>query len=582
MKRWVINQSKTELTKDQEKLLGHGLGFAMTPDKIPYEDYIVLTEEATTKIKDPVAQDLLRNEAMGLLRAAKPMKQNLTKGERQALKELKANDSLIILPADKGKATVVMDKEEYEKKMQDMLSDQKTYRELKSDPTEKYRKKLISTLKRLKEEKKITQDQYSHLYPTESVTPRIYGSPKIHKTGTPLRPIVDYTGSLSYNTSKALSELLTPLAGKTEHHLKNSKHLAEIAKDVKLEEDEELISHDVVGLFPSIPIPEALRIIRGCLDRDTTLPDRTRLTPSDIIDLLAFTMSTTYFTFRGKIYEQTFGTAMGSPVSVVVANLYMEWWEQTALATCPLDIRPLLWLRYVDDCYEKVKKGTADRLTAHLNTVDPTGNIKVTCEREEDKALPMLDTKSCRTEDGSLNICVYRKKTHTDQYLSFKSNHPLHNKLAVVRTLLDRNEAITTRDEDKIKEEEHIQGALAKCGYPKWTIERVKKQRAQSKEDKSRLKDKSTDKSAGLVGLPYVAGLSESFARILKRHGIASYMKPVNTLRQCLVHPKDTRPITDTEGSDLQNTLQTVSWSVYRGDRPPPEGQTGRTPGRCD
>ena len=117
-----------------------------------------------------------------------------------------------------------------------------------------------------------------------------------------------------------------------------------------------------------------------------------------------------------------------------------------------------------------------------------------------------------------------------------------------MRTLLDRNEAITTRDEDKIKEEEHIQGALAKCGYPKWTIERVKKQRAQSKEDKTRLKDKSTNKSAGLVGLPYVPGLSESFARILKRHGISSYMKPVNTLRQCLVHPKDKRPTTDNAG----------------------------------
>ena len=165
---------------------------------------------------------------MGLLRAAKPCKQNISKGERQALKELKSDESIMILAADKGKATVILDREEYDKKMLDMLSDKKTYRELKSDPTERYGKKLKSILQRLEKEKKIDHKQYMFLYPTESLIPRLYGSPKIHKEGTPLRPIVDYTGSLSYNTSKSLSELLTPLAGKTEHHLKNSKHLAEV------------------------------------------------------------------------------------------------------------------------------------------------------------------------------------------------------------------------------------------------------------------------------------------------------------------------------------------------------------------
>ena len=192
-----------------------------------------------------------------------------------------------------------------------------------------------------------------------------------HKEGTPLRPIVDYTGSLSYNTSKSLSDLLTPLAGKTEHHLKNSKHLAEVVKDIKLEEDEVLVSHDVVALFPSIPIPEAMKIIRKRLEEDTTLAKRTNLSANDIIELLEFTMSTTHFSFKGKLYEQTFGTAMGSPVSVVVSNLYMEWWEQTALATSPPELRPSVWKRYVDDCFEKTKRGTTDRFTEHLNQVDP-------------------------------------------------------------------------------------------------------------------------------------------------------------------------------------------------------------------
>ena len=87
----------------------------------------------------------------------------------------------------------------------------------------------------------------------------------------------------------------------------------------------------------------------------------------------------------------------------------------------------------------------------------------------------MLDTKSCRAEGGSLEVRVYRKKTHTDQYLNCVSNHPLHHKLGVVRTLLDRNDAITTKEEEKVKEEKHIRGALSKCGYPEWAVDRVNK-----------------------------------------------------------------------------------------------------------
>ena len=59
---------------------------------------------------------------MGLLRAAKPSKQNISKGERLALKEMKSDESIMILAADKGKAIVIFGREEYDKKMLDMLS----------------------------------------------------------------------------------------------------------------------------------------------------------------------------------------------------------------------------------------------------------------------------------------------------------------------------------------------------------------------------------------------------------------------------------------------------------------------------
>jgi len=67
-----------------------------------------------------------------------------------------------------------------------------------------------------------------------------------------------------------------------------------------------------------------------------------------------------------------------------------------------------------------------------------------------------------------------RKKSYTDQYITFSSRHPLNHKLAVIRTLLERCYSIVTEADDRKKEEEHVAKALSKCGYPSWTIDRVK------------------------------------------------------------------------------------------------------------
>jgi len=80
-----------------------------------------------------------------------------------------------------------------------------------------------------------------------------------------------------------------------------------------------------------------------------------------------------------------------------------------------------------------------------------------------------------RKEDGNVKLLVYRKKTHTDQYLNFMSHHPLHQKLGVIRTLLNRCENVVTEEEDRKQEEEHITSALKKCSYLAWSIRKAKK-----------------------------------------------------------------------------------------------------------
>ena len=159
--------------------------------------------------------------------------------------------------------------------------------------------------------------------------------------------------------------------------------------------------YDVVSLFTNIPINETLDIIKKQLEVDTKLKLPTNLNVDNVMELLKFIVTTTYFSFRDTIYQQKFGTAMGSPVSPVVANLFMEWLEQQTILTAPITCKPKQWKRYVDDVMEH------------------TGNIKFTYEEELDTSLPFLDTLMIRKEDETVKLLVYRKKTHSDQYHNF-------------------------------------------------------------------------------------------------------------------------------------------------------------------
>ena len=120
-------------------------------------------------------------------------KPNVTKQEKAALVNIMKDPTVMVLPADKGKATVLMDTQEYENKVNIMLQDERTYEQLPSDPTPKYKHQLISILSNLRKDNKLTEAEYRFFYPTSETTPQLYCTPKIHKKDNPLRPIVDYT-----------------------------------------------------------------------------------------------------------------------------------------------------------------------------------------------------------------------------------------------------------------------------------------------------------------------------------------------------------------------------------------------------
>ena len=532
--RWVVNLSDKVLTSGQEEVLKLGLNFAPVPTKFPLQDTITGVEDAARKLPKDDATDL-RTRVCGILRSSKLPKDNITKEHRTALKEMKAWKEEVILPADKGNATVIMKKEDYNGKLQELLSDPATYRKLNKDPTSTQEAKVSRVLKKLEKNNELPTNLYNRLRPTGSLPPRIYGLPKIHKPSTPLRPIVSCIKSPTYYLSKYIASVISPLAGQTDSYVSNSKHFVEMLEDVLVDDGETLVSFDVSSLFTNVPIGEAVDIIRGRLEEDEDLLERTPLSPGRVAELLQLCLRSTYFSFNGEFYEQREGAAMGSPVSAVVANLYMEFFEGLALSTAPA--RPRFWKRYVDDTFSIVKKGDVDELLGHLNSIRPS--IKFTMELEKDGSIPFLDTRVTRQVEGKLDVTVYRKPTHTDRYLHFGSHHPTHVKKGLVRCLYDRARSITKEASNLKAEKAHLAGALQRNGYPTAFVKTA------SIESTPRERNPETEQGGGkptIMMLPYVAGISERIRKACRSYDIRVVFRSGPTLRSMLTKVKDPLP----------------------------------------
>ncbi|XP_054259256.1 uncharacterized protein LOC128984000 [Macrosteles quadrilineatus] len=259
--------------------------------------------------------DQFRCEASILLKKIPTPKPNLSKEETKAVSVLGKDGTVKILPADKGNATVVLDTVTYEEKMLETLQSGH-YTQLKKDPTETFERKIASTLR--KHKKFFSDKQRTRLTPHHSKIPHMYGLPKIHKPNVPLRPIVSSRDSACRELSKVLLDILKPLVGNTDSFIKNSKDFVEKSKSIVLADTDKLVSFDVE---------------------------------------------------KGKLYRQDEGMAMGSPLSPIFANIFMEEFEQKALASARL--KPRICTKKKDLMY-LLKAGVIPEAFTHFVTEIPS------------------------------------------------------------------------------------------------------------------------------------------------------------------------------------------------------------------
>ena len=147
--------------------------------------------------------------------------------------------------------------------------------------------------------------------------------------------IVSSTGAVTYETSKELARIIKPFVGTYPYQVQNTKDFIQQMQGIHLQPDQCIMPYDVKALFTSVPLQSAINIIQKLLDEDKELQQRISMSVGHITSLLEFCLKGTYFTFQGKHYEQLEGAAMGSPISSIVANLYMENFEVICITTSP-------------------------------------------------------------------------------------------------------------------------------------------------------------------------------------------------------------------------------------------------------
>ncbi|XP_064485960.1 uncharacterized protein LOC135398489 [Ornithodoros turicata] len=265
----VINLSSKRLDDDHTSVLTKGMNYAIIPRSIPVSEIVSEVEDRLRQVKDKTAAIAARNKVIGILQNANLPPKNITKAEQNALKDLRNDDTIVILPADKGKATVILNRDDYDSKMESILQDRSHFSEL--------------------------------------------------------------SGAPSYNVSKFLAELLAPLMYKNDRSVKNSAEFCELIRDIRIDDGDVMMSFDVISLFTNVPIDVALSVVRTKLRADVDLEDRTDLSVEDILELLKLCLGQTFFQFKSRFFKQTDGCPMGSPISTTIANLVMEFVEDKAL-----------------------------------------------------------------------------------------------------------------------------------------------------------------------------------------------------------------------------------------------------------
>ena len=509
----IVNLSDKKLSTTEKSLLDKGLNFIPVPTKINKSKILQAVSDLGRKIKlayvfrdgtkfsrkktkfvnkskwtppdNKINKAVLEKidqmvQEIQQLRIEKEYP-NLKTSELRALKKLKNNMNIIIKPADKGSATVIMNKKDYISEANRQLNNPKHYKKICSPVYPETSKTLKTIIKSLQSKGYLTKQQVEYLNPEEKSRPRhFYMLPKIHKTTDkwtvpgkipPGRPIISDCSSESYKISEYVDHHLAPLATSHPSFVKDTQDFISKISELEIPKDAMLVTLDVDSLYTNINNKDGIKAVANKL-RETPGSNRP---DKQLLELLEISLLNNDFEFNGQWYLQIFGTAMGKKFAPNYANIFMAQWEQEALSKCHK--KPLLYLRYLDDIFiiwthsEAEFQSFFETLNQHHESI----KLKSTVSHSTIDFLDVTVFKGPRFDkENILDTKVYFKPTDTHQLLHKLSFHPKHTFSGIVKSQFLRYNRICNNQADFEEACNILIHALRPRGYSKRFLRTIK------------------------------------------------------------------------------------------------------------
>ncbi|XP_062619790.1 uncharacterized protein LOC134281322 [Saccostrea cucullata] len=473
---------------------------------------------------------------------------NLTNEEFQALSNLKNNQNIIIKPADKGGAIVILNREDYISEAHRQLNNQENYTLLETDITPKIIKTINEFVQRVKHLIPPEILRYNKLQINQIRTPIFYMLPKIHKAGNPGRPIVSAVGGPTEKLSATVDFFPKPLAQNVNSYIKDTNDfLLKLQNLKKVPRNSILVTADVSSLYTSIPHRNGILACKKTLDtrENPTIPTWI------ILRFLHLILTKTCFEFNGNYYLQTQGTSMGTKCAPNYAIIFMDHLETEFLRQS--EVKPLIWWRYIDDIFLIWTESSEDlhAFMSHLNEFHRT--IKFTYEHSTEE-INFLDTTVRINNLGELSTTLYTKPTDAHLYLHYNSNHPKHMLRSIPFSQALRIRRICSSDNDFEAHATIMKEHFLARSYPSSMLEQaIEKAR---KHNRNNLLTENKNKTHEKRVIPLVTTfnrLNPEFRSIINKYKtileqspdtkelmeriIIAYKRPPN-LRSILVHSK--------------------------------------------
>lgn len=449
--------------------------------------------------------------------------------------------------ADKGNCIVVMNRLDYNEKVLNFLID---------NNIEKSNIKLNSFINKTKKCLKqsfhlLDQSTIQKMNPDFCLLPRLYGLLKIHKSDNfqdmPIRPVVSFINSPTYNLAKHLNSLLKDIYKQDFiYTVRNNIELTDKIKNIRVENSFKLASLDVTNLFTNIPRKEVLDLIKQKItDANHMLDDQIK----ELINLLNLCLEQNFFSFNGETYYQNEGLAMGSPLSPILADIFMHNFESTYIIKNQKYKNNLIYYyRYVDDILILWSGTTIDLMefVTYLNTLHQT--IKFTAELENDqKQINFLDlTISIKNNNHYFEI--FRKPTHTGVIIDNSSNHPFQHKSAAFHSYIERILKIPLSTESFNRELKIIKQIAYHHNFNPTLIDNIltKKQNKITANLTYIVEPpiNNITNNEKYFPLTYIGPVSYKIANIFNNHCNIAF-KPLNSLNRFFVQNKDKIPLLD-------------------------------------